>query len=388
MIIQFQKLDFQIFTQTVVASLRCTDSMIRPRFTKPDCAADEDAKDLRSRARVALRRAWRERWTLGGCFLLFLIICKSGGLDIICDGVVYLPLAGLAHFAPHYVLQQKLVGERTLCFLELDTCRYRQNPNAPWAVRAFLEPFDGSTADEQADPGVRPSRMPRDVSFTVEYADNHVMGPSPLVTNRWVEFGPRLRQPDRTPVETRTQQSRMGTIVARVGIRAHSLDHYCDSAEWVPHASGGVMMRFPTSDGMMIVEAGPLRALKPTEMPAISPKPEDYERIRSTAKSQPAVAERPVVLIPVDWKPGLHPALLGGVLPVMEHWHRSTAAAADKDITLCTQMDTMGLKYLIRLAEEWAGPISVARTLWCCGERRGRTQVARANTGVNPEASE
>ena len=51
-----------------------------------------------------------------------------------------------------------------------------------------------------------------------------------------------------------------------------------------------------------------------------------------------------------------------GHLPVTEFFHRASAAPAgvDKDITLCTQLDTLGLAFLPRLAAQWGGPLSVA----------------------------
>ena len=139
-------------------------------------------------------------------------------------------------------------------------------------------------------------------------------------------------------------------------------------------------MRFPTSEGMLVVEAGPVAASSLTTLlqQEVQQDAQDVQAVQGgvrdvlthTAQNAAAVPQRKTgprtgSTLRTRWRPGLHPPLLGvgGVLPVAEFWHRATAVPADNDITLCTQLDTLGLKYLIRLAEEWRGPLSVASYL-------------------------
>ena len=135
-------------------------------------------------------------------------------------------------------------------------------------------------------------------------------------------------------------------------------------------------MRFPTREGMVVVEAGPVAASSLTTLlqQDVQQDAQDVQDVQEgvrgvvlthTAQNAAAVPQRKIgprtgSTLRTRWRPGLHPPLLGvgGELPVAEFWHRATAVPTDNDITLCTQLDTLGLKYLIRLAEEWRGPLS------------------------------
>ena len=133
------------------------------------------------------------------------------------------------------------------CYLELDRCEapFKQAPDSPWTVRAFV---NGSAEERLCpklalrhwddfcwDPSnwlqnwwsrfVRPACAQglwpwcdsgrreyeyEPVSLMLEYDDDSVVGPHPLLESGWTEFA--------TP---------RSAALARVGFHAHTLDHYC-----------------------------------------------------------------------------------------------------------------------------------------------------------------
>ena len=326
-----------------------------------------------------------------------------------------------------------------VCYFELSACEYTQNPGAPWTVRVFLndsksqalcghgrtmEPHDDwcktsakrsvvkyplllrlltnldsiwawvkkKTAwlGELFTGPYKPPQPPQPISFMLEYNDDAAIGPTLLVENEWVEFTPR------------------SAGVARVGIRAHTLDTYCglhvvdnlgnyhykdldDNDVARRRAGGGTTLRIPTTAGLVVIEVGPVASFPkpapqvlatraPPPPPVVTkcvwrlPLPWGTKRARLDGKTPIPVHPRFFPWLSIwtcslygpnetkwDLDPDLRTALVPGNLPVTDFFHRASAAPAgkDKDITLCTQMDTLGLPFLPRLASQWGGPLSV-----------------------------
>ena len=126
-------------------------------------------------------------------------------------------------------------------------------------------------------------------------------------------------------------------------------------------------MRIPTSAGLVTIEAGPATSFDTNAAPRPRTAPTKYD-LRAPRATQFGDAH-----IPWNLHPGLHAPLLPDAadqpeaadihihMPVSKFFHRASAGPAglDSDITLCTQLDTLGLPYLARLAEQWGGPLSV-----------------------------
>ena len=266
-----------------------------------------------------------------------------------------------------------------VCYFELSACEFKQNPGAPWTVRVFMNgskaqalcgktmPLRDTYCKRDGALGVIAALVawlgdlfaggpptPEPISFMLEYADDATLGPTPLVENEWAEFTPR------------------SAAVARVGIRAHTLQHYCGLHiidKWGHHtykdlddndiarrrASGGITLRIPTTAGLVVIEAGPAASF-----PKPAP-PVPATRLEKLATPSPHSWHGPGPDSANRWRldPDLRTPLLPENLPVTGFFHRASAAPAGKDITLCTQMDTLGLPFLPRLASQWGGPLSV-----------------------------
>lgn len=304
------------------------------------------------------------------------------------------------------------------CHFELNACEFQQVSGTPWRVRVLLDGSatlalctkrmpPGATFCEPSQTFCEPSQnvtasppRPEPVSFMLEHADDAVTGPDPLVEDEWLEHPTR------------------SAAVARVGFRGHTLRHHCGqhvdlNTLWQLHfgldddalvqrrAGGSVTFRIPTSAGLVVVEVGPAASFQEAAAPRARAEPAEWD-LRPPHDTDDGHGR----MDPWRLSPGLHSPLLPGGAParheahgwlsfvallarrwsqwkswwvktgmktsapavtdhgmrVAKFFHEASVAPAgvDSDVTLCTQLDTLGPACLVRLAEQWGGPRSVA----------------------------